>query len=349
VSELRAEQDKVRAEHAGRQSARAMLPISRARVLRTQLDWKAAAPPRPEFLGVRVLRSVPLGDIIPFIDWSPFFHTWELRGRYPQILEDPVVGAEARDLYANARRMLDQIVSEKWLEARAVYGFFAANSVGDDVELFADEQRRTPLAKFHFLRQQMERPAGSPHQCLADFVAPRDTGIADYLGGFAVSAGFGTEEQARRFKDDKDDYNAILLEALADRLAEALAEMLHKQVRDEWGYGRGENLDTDALIAEKYRGIRPAAGYPACPDHTEKQTLFDLLKVEKEIGMSLTESFAMHPASSVSGLYFSHPDAHYFSVGKVDRDQVLDYHKRKGMPMREVERWLAPVLNYDPA
>ncbi len=349
VEELRKAQDAVRAEHAGRQSARAMLPISRARALRTPVDWKAAEPPRPDFLGGRVLSPVLLADIVPFVDWSPFFHTWELRGRYPQILDDAVVGAEARELYANARRMLDQVIAEGWLEARAVYGFFAANSVGDDVELYADDQRRTPLAKFHFLRQQMERPAGAPHQCLADFVAPRDTGLADYIGGFAVSAGFGTEEHARRFREDKDDYNAILLESLADRLAEGLAEMLHKRVREEWGYGRGESLTTEELIGEKYRGIRPAAGYPACPDHTEKRTLFDLLKVEREIGMTLTGSFAMHPASSVSGLYFSHPEARYFAVGKVDRDQVLDYHKRKGMPMREVERWLAPVLNYDPA
>jgi 5-methyltetrahydrofolate--homocysteine methyltransferase len=348
VRQLRTDQKAARLEHTSRQTARNTVPIEKARQRRAQIDWAGAPPPRPGFLGVRTLGDVPLAEIVPFIDWSPFFHTWELRGRHPQILDDPKVGAEARDLFNNAQRLLAHIVEGGLLTARAVYGFWPANSEGDDIELYSDETRTHPEAILHFLRQQVEQPAGRPQQCLADFVAPNDTGVADYMGGFAVTAGIGVEALVARFKEDKDDYNAIMAEALADRLAEALAEMLHKRVREEWGYGRGENLTHEDLLRERYRGIRPAAGYPACPDHSEKRTLFDLLRAEANTGIRLTESFAMHPGASVSGLYFAHPQAHYFAVGRIERDQVLDYHKRKGMGLREVERWLAPNLNYDP-
>ena len=348
VRQLRADQKAARLEHTSRQTARNTIPLDRARQRRAQIDWAAAEIPRPEFTGVRAMGDVPLQEIVPFIDWSPFFHTWELRGRYPQIFDDPKVGAEARDLFGNAQKLLAQIVEKKLLTARAVYGLWPANSEGDDIEVYSDESRANPDRIFHFLRQQVEQPAGRAQQCLADFVAPNDTGLADHIGGFAVTAGIGIEALVQRFKDDKDDYNAIMAESLADRLAEALAELLHKRVREEWGYGRGEGLSTEELLREKYRGIRPAAGYPACPDHSEKRTLFDLLRAEANTGMRLTENFAMHPGASVSGLYFSHPLARYFAVGKIERDQVLDYHKRKGMGLREVERWLAPNLNYDP-
>jgi len=297
---------------------------------------------------------VTLSDLIPFIDWSPFFHTWELRGRYPAILNHERHGEEARKLFADAQKLLDEIASHKLLQARGVYGFFPANRVGDDVELYSDESRSQVLAAFHFLRQQIEKPDDQPNYCLADFIAPKTDRASrithrDYLGAFAVSSGFGLDELVDKFKADHDDYNAIMAEALADRLAEAFAEYLHKRVREEWGYGRNENLSTDQLIDEQYRGIRPAAGYPACPDHTEKGLLWQLLDSEKNAGIKLTESFAMWPGSSVSGLYFAHPESKYFAVGKLGRDQVLDYHLRKGMTLQEVEKWLGPYLNYEPA
>ncbi len=288
---------------------------------------------------------------MPFIDWTPFFHTWELRGVYPKILQHEKHGEEARKLFADAQKLLDQIVSGKLLQPRGVYGLFLANRIGDDVELYTDESRRKVLATFHFLRQQIEKTDGTPNWCLADFVAPRDSNAqspSDHLGAFAVTSGHGLRELVEKFKADHDDYNAILAEALADRLAEAFAEFLHKHVREEWGYGRNENLNGEDMIAEKYRGIRPAAGYPACPDHTEKQILWKLLDVETNTGMQLTESCAMWPGSSVSGLYFAHPESKYFAVGKLGRDQILDYHLRKGMPLQEVERWLGPWLNYEP-
>jgi 5-methyltetrahydrofolate--homocysteine methyltransferase len=343
VQNVRADYEKVRAQHAGQQ-AKPLLKIEEARQRRTPIDWKSSDIPKPEFTGARVIKDLPLGELVPFIDWSPFFHTWELRGRYPAILEKP----EAKKLFEDAHHLLDEIVSKKSLTARAVYGFFPASAVGDDVELYTDDTRKTVLTTFHFLRQQMEKPGDQFNHSLADFIAPKDSGRADYLGVFAVTAGHGVPELCARFEKDHDDYNSIMTKALADRLAEAFAEYLHKQARRDWGYGRAENLSSEDLIREQYRGIRPAAGYPACPDHTEKQLLWKLLEVEKNTGIQLTESCAMWPASSVSGLYFAHPDSKYFGIGKIGRDQVLDYHLRKGMDLRSVERWLGPNLNYEP-
>jgi adenine/guanine phosphoribosyltransferase-like PRPP-binding protein len=290
--------------------------------------------------------SLPLDQLVPFIDWSPFFHTWELRGRYPAILNHERHGEEARKLFADAQKLLAEIVERKLIRARGVYGFFPANRVGDSVELYTDATRAQVLTRFHFLRQQMAKEDGSPNWCLADFVAP--VGAPDFVGGFAVTTGLGLDELVRGYKAAHDDYNAIMAEALADRLAEAFAEYLHKRVRDEWGFGRAENLTGEQLINEEYRGIRPAAGYPACPDHTEKRTLWELLDVEARTGIQLTESCAMWPGSSVSGLYFGHPEAKYFAVGKLARDQVADLAARKGRPLAEMERWLGPWLNYDP-
>ncbi|HCL91597.1 MAG TPA: vitamin B12 dependent-methionine synthase activation domain-containing protein, partial [Verrucomicrobiota bacterium] len=328
---------------------------------RHPLEWRAGDLPRPAFTGWRVLASDPaargpqpvspiaLADLVPFIDWSPFFHTWELRGRYPEILQNP----EAKKLFDDAQALLREILRRPALVARGVYGFFPANAVGDDVELYTDDSRTEVLATFHFLRQQMDKPASQFNHCLADYIAPRppERGepLPDYLGAFAVSAGFGTEALCQEFERAQDDYNSIMTKALADRLAEAFAEFLHQRVRQEWGYGRDENLSYADLIRERYRGIRPAAGYPACPDHTEKQTLWKLLDVEKNTGIKLTESGAMWPGASVSGLYFAHPESKYFGVGKLGRDQVLDYHRRKQMELAAVERWLGPYLNYDPA
>jgi len=287
------------------------------------------------------------------IDWTPLFHTWELRGVYPKILQHEKHGEEARKLFADAQKLLEQIVCENLLEPRGVYGFFPANRIGDDVELYIDESRAEVLATFHFLRQQIAKDDGTPNWCLADFVAEKGDAhrapLHDYLGAFAVTSGHGLKELVDRFKADHDDYNAIMAEALADRLAEAFAEYLHQCVRTEWAYGRGENLSQEDLIAEKYRGIRPAAGYPACPDHSEKRTLWTLLDVEKNAGIQLTESCAMWPGSSVSGLYFAHPQSKYFAVGKLGRDQMLDYQVRKGTPLPEIEKWLGPWLNYEPS
>jgi 5-methyltetrahydrofolate--homocysteine methyltransferase len=344
----RREQERLREEHRRKVAGRALIPIEEARRRRTPLEWKGYAPPRPSFLGARVLSPVPLAEIVPFIDWSPFFAAWELPGTYPRILDSPTRGAEARKLFADAERLLERIVREGRLTARAVFGFHPANAVGDDIEVYADEGRTRPLAILHTLRQQTARADGEPHQALADFVAPRETGIPDYVGGFAVTTGHGCDELVAQFERDHDDYQAILAKALADRLAEALAEKVHKLAREEWGYGRGEALDHDDLLRERYRGIRPAPGYPACPDHTLKRTLFDLLRAEEGTGIRLTESYAMMPAASVSGLYFSHPQARYFTVGPLGRDQVLDYQRRKGLALAEVERWLAPNLAYDP-
>ena len=354
MQQLRAEYDRVRAQHAG-QAAR-LIGLATARQRAPKFDWPQTDLPQPAFLGPRTLDDFPLSALVPFIDWSPFFHTWELRGRYPAILRHEKHGEEARKLFADAQQLLEKIVGEKLLIARAAYGFFPANAVGDDVEVYTDATRARVATTFHFLRQQIEKANGQPSLCLADFIAPVTRSaplgarpLADHLGGFAVTAGHGLKEVVEKFKRDHDDYNAIMAEALADRLAVAFAEGLHQRVRQEWGYGRQENLSTEDLIDEKYRGIRPAAGYPACPDHTEKETLWKLLEVEKAAGIRLTESFAMWPASSVSGLYFAHPQAKYFAVGKLGRDQVLDYHLRKNMTLQEVEKWLGPYLNYDPA
>jgi 5-methyltetrahydrofolate--homocysteine methyltransferase len=357
VSKTRTEYEALRAQH-GEQKAKPLLSIEQARERRLALDWQSYTPPRPEFTGIHVLSTdciegsgcvrISLADLVPFIDWSPFFHTWELRGRYPAILEKP----EAKKLFEEARQLLKDLVGKQMLTARGVYGFFPANSVGDDIELYTDESRTTVLNQFHFLRQQAEKQPREFNFSLSDFVAPRsENGAApkpDYIGAFAVSAGFGTEEICKRFEKDHDDYNSIMTKALADRLAEAFAEFLHKRARDEWGFGKTENLSSEELIREKYQGIRPAAGYPASPDHTEKWTLWDLLNTEKRVGIKLTESCAMWPGASVSGLYFSHPESKYFAVGKLGRDQVLDYHRRKGMSLAGVEKWLSPYLNYDP-
>ena len=335
------------AEHEKR-TARPLVSLAAARARAPRFDWTTADIAVPAFTGARSL-EVPLSNLVPFIDWSPFFHAWELRGRYPQILEDPVLGEKAKELFTDARALLERIVNERLLAARGAYGFFPANADGDDIRLFADAARTRPLATLHTLRQQMEKPEGQPLEALADFVAPLASGREDFVGAFAVTAGIGADALCRTFEKEHDDYSSILVKALADRLAEAFAEMLHQRARQDWGYGRNESLAADDLLNERYRGIRPAPGYPACPDHTEKRTLFALLDAEERAGISLTESFAMTPASSVSGFYFAHPEAHYFGVGRLGRDQVEDYARRKGLPLPEVERWLSPNLGYEPA
>ena len=303
-------------------------------------DWDQVRIDQPEFLGLRVLNDVPLADLVPYIDWSPFFMAWELKGKYPRILEDPTMGATARELFADAQRILNQIISERLLTARGVYGFWPAAAIDNDIVLFRDETRSSELCRFCMLRQQWQRQGQRNFRSLADLVAPAKSGRADYIGGFAVTAGVGAEALARQFASQHDDVNAIIVKALADRLAEAFAEMLHQRVRREWGYGREEELSMEQLLNEQYRGIRPAPGYPACPDHTEKRVLFDLLQAEKNAGIELTENYAMTPAASIAGLYFAHPEARYFSVDRIDRDQVADYARRKGMSISEVERWL---------
>ncbi len=346
VAQHRAEYESLRRAHAApRQS---VVPIETARARRTPIEWRAEDIPAPAFTGVRVLDSFPLATLCDFIDWSPFFHTWGLKGIYPRILEHPDHGEQARQIFTDAKALLQTIIDKKLLTARGVYGFFPANAVGDDVELYTDEARSNVLERFHFLRQQANREGSEPCRSLADFVAPKENELADYIGAFAVTTGIGLKEVCDRFRADNDDYNAIMTEAIADRLAEAFAECLHKRVRDEWGYGREEQLSNAEMIQEKYRGIRPAPGYPACPDHTEKAALWRLLDVQANTGMLITESFAMWPGSSVSGIYFAHPKARYFSIGKIGHDQVVDYHERKGMSVEEVERWLGQNLNYEP-
>jgi len=385
VKQLNADYEKARSHHAGRQVK--LLSLEEARSNTPELHYGDL--PQPEFTGVRVLSSdgaadvsprtsteaeehgaisadsrrrlrVGLADLVPFIDWSPFFHTWELRGVYPKILDHERHGEEARKLFADAQELLKRIVDQKLLGLRGVYGFFPANAVGDDVELYLNDDRTETLARLHFLRQQTPKEDAKPHRCLADFVAPGSSadaspapaagtaGLQDHIGAFAVTAGIGLNELVEKFKAEHDDYNAIMAEALADRLAEAFAEFLHKRAREEWGYGKAETLKSEDLISEQYQGIRPAAGYPACPDHTEKATLWKLLDVEKHTGIQLTESFAMWPGSSVSGLYFAHPESKYFAVGKLDRDQIEDYASRKGSSVEEMERWLGPWLGYTP-
>jgi len=336
-------QEELRRDHAGRQT-RPLLPLSSARARRRALDWSAADLPVPSFTGVRV-EEPALTDLVPYVDWSPFFHAWELRGRYPQILDDATIGEKARELFADAQALLAEIVDGKLLSARGAWGFFPANSVGDDVELYADAAGEHLLATLHTLRQQQEKSGDAPYEALADFVAPRTSGRRDHVGLFAVTAGHGLPALCERFEKDHDDYRSILAKALADRLAEAFAERLHERAREEWGFG--ERLSHDDLIRERYRGIRPAPGYPACPDHTEKRTLFALLDAPARTGITLTESLAMLPTASVSGLYLAHPEAHYFAVGRLGRDQVADYARRKGMPLAEAERWLAPNLGYE--
>ncbi len=346
VAQHRAEYEALRKAHvAQRQKA---IPLETARMRRTPIEWRVEDLPAPAFTGVRVLDNFPLATLREFIDWTPFFHTWELKGSYPRIFDDERQGSQARQIFTEANALLDRIVNKNLITARGVYGFFPANAVGEDIEVYTDCKRGKVLEQFHFLRQQVNKEGNEPCRSLADFIAPTETGLPDHIGAFAVTSGIGLKELCDHFRAEHDDYNAIMAEAIADRLAEAFAECLHKRVRDEWGYGRDENLTMDDLIHEKYRGIRPAAGYPACPDHTEKGALWRLLDVQANTGMQITESFAMWPGSSVSGLYFAHPESRYFSLGKIDRDQVVDYHQRKGMSVAEVERWLGSNLNYDP-
>ncbi len=372
VKQLREDYEKARSLHS--RSAANLIPLAAARANAPRLNYDDL--PRPDFTGMRILTSgrlnpgrcdcgsahghagafaVSLEEVVPFIDWTPFFHTWELRGVYPKIFQHEKHGEQARQLFADAQKLLGEIVAQKQLELRAVYGLFPANSVGDDVEVYTNGSRKHLRSTFHFLRQQLEKGDGTPNWCLADFIAPKSStahsksaAAGDHIGAFAVTAGIGLKDLVERFKANHDDYSAILAEALADRLAEAFAEFLHQRVRREWGYGKTEQLSAEELIQEKYRGIRPAPGYPACPDHTEKATIWDLLDVEKHTGIRLTESFAMYPGASVSGLYFAHPESRYFSVGKLDRDQLLDYQLRKGITLAEAERWLGPYLNYEP-
>jgi 5-methyltetrahydrofolate--homocysteine methyltransferase len=350
AGDVRTEYQKIREERAGRSPSERLVPLADARANRLAIDWAAAAPPAPCAPGIQVLEDYPLSELVERIDWTPFFQTWELAGHYPAILEDPVVGPAARSLFDDARGLLDRIVRERLLTARAVFGLFPAAAVGDDIELYHDEDRTRQLATIHTLRQQMAKPPGRPNLALADYVAPRDSVIADHVGAFAVTAGVGLDALVAEFGSRHDDYNAILAKALADRMAEAFAERLHERVRREfWGYARGESLDNTELIREAYQGIRPAPGYPACPDHTEKSTLFELLDVERRTGIALTESFAMTPTAAVSGWYFWHPEARYFGVGKIGRDQVEDYARRKGMTVADAERWLSPNLGYERA
>ena len=352
VESLRQEYAALRQEHAGRAAPAGLLSLAEARANPIPIVWRGYAPPAPSATGIDVLTEYPLDELRAYIDWTPFFHAWEIKGSYPGVLEDPEKGEAARRLFADAEVMLDRLIAEKWLTARGIYGLFPANAVGDDVAVYQGDGRGgqgEPLARFHFLRQQQKKPAGRPNRCLADFVAPAGNGIQDYLGGFAVTAGLGLEDRVRSFEADNDDYSAILLKALADRLAEAFAERLHERVRREtWGYARDERLDNAGLIREEYRGIRPAPGYPACPEHTEKGELWRLLDVERRTGIRLTEHYAMWPAAAVSGFYFSHPESRYFGVGRIGRDQLQDYARRKGMDLAQAERWLAPSLGYTP-
>ncbi|WP_250633781.1 methionine synthase [Pinirhizobacter soli] len=346
IAKVRSEYAEVRERHKERGTGKPLVPMSKARGQRFNGGWESYTPPAPRKAGITVLDNYDLAELVPYIDWGPFFNAWELAGRFPAILDDEIVGPQARELFADAKAMLDKIVAEKWLTARGVIGFWQASGVGDDVEVRGEDGKK--LAMLRFLRQQVDKPADRPDFCLADFVAPKDTGVADWVGGFAVTSGHGIDEHVARFEADHDDYSSIMLKALADRLAEAFAERLHERVRREfWGYVPDETLDNESLVAEKYRGIRPAPGYPACPEHTEKATLFDLLDAPGNTGIELTEGFAMYPTAAVSGWYFSHPGSQYFVVGKLSREQVEDYARRKGWKREVAERWLAPYLDYD--
>ncbi|WP_426244521.1 methionine synthase [Nocardioides sp. LHG3406-4] len=348
MADVKADYDSLRARHATKHD-RPMATLEQARANATPIDWEGYQPPAPAQSGVHVLEDYNIGELREYIDWQPFFNAWEMKGKFPDILNNPTTGEVARKLYDDAQAMLDKIVDEKWLTANAVYGFFPASAVGDDIEVYADEGRAEVRTTLHHLRQQGQHRDGVPNRALSDYVAPRDTGLADHIGGFAVTAGIGVEHRIKAFKAELDDYSAILLESLADRLAEAFAERLHQRVRtDFWGHQPTEELSNADLIAERYHGIRPAPGYPACPDHTEKQLLWDLLDVEKNTGIRLTESMAMWPGAAVSGWYFSHPQSQYFVVGRLGRDQVAEYADRKGWSLRETERWLSPNLGYDP-
>jgi 5-methyltetrahydrofolate--homocysteine methyltransferase len=348
ISDIRKDYEKVRILRGNRTSAKKYLTLGQARKNKTQVNWANYTPPKPQFLGTKVFENYDLAELRRYIDWTPFFQAWELHGKYPAILTDEIVGVEATKLFNDAQKMLDQIIDNQWLTAKAVIGFFPANSVGDDIELYVDENDEEVVATLHHLRQQNQKAPGQPNYCLTDWVAPKESNKTDYVGGFAVTAGIGIEKWVEQFEKDHDDYNAILLKALADRLAEAFAERMHERVRTEfWAYAKTESLGNQQLIDEEYQGIRPAPGYPACPDHTEKATLWQLLQPTEKIGITLTESFAMFPTAAVSGWYFSHPDSKYFGLGQISKDQIEDYAERKGMGLEEAERWLAPVLNYD--
>ncbi len=348
---IKAEYEKVREAHLAGDAKKKRITLQAARDNKFDIEWDGYQPAKPEFFGPRAFENYDLAELVPYIDWTPFFQTWELRGRYPAILDDNTVGPEARKLFDDAKELLDKIVKGKWLTANAVIGFWPANSVGDDIELYSGEPRHSKLAMLHTLRQQIARDhnRGRAHTALADFIAPKETGVADYIGGFAVTTGIGDEAALEKHFQKTDDYGRIMFKALADRLAEAFAERMHERVRKEfWGYAKDEKLDNEGLIGEKYKGIRPAPGYPAQPDHTEKATLWKLMDVKNKTGIELTDSYAMWPGAAVSGVYYSHPESHYFGVGKIERDQVEDYAARKGWSVEETERWLAPVLNYDP-
>jgi 5-methyltetrahydrofolate--homocysteine methyltransferase len=350
VETVKAEYRKVAEAHARNEAEKQRLPLARARANAHKIDWSAYDSPKPTFLGTRVFDSYDLAELAPYIDWTPFFQTWELKGRYPAILEDQKQGVAARQLFDDAQAMLVKILTERWFQPKAVIGFWPANTVGDDIRVFQDDTRSKEFATFFTLRQQLAKRDGRPNIALSDFVAPIASGKADYIGAFVVTAGIEEIAIAERFTRANDDYSSIMVKALADRFAEAFAEAMHQRVRKEfWGYSRDEHFSPDELLGEPYRGIRPAPGYPAQPDHTEKSTLFRLLDAEKRIGVRLTESFAMWPGSSVSGLYIAHPEAHFFGVAKIERDQVEDYAARKAMPIAEVERWLGPILNYAPS
>ncbi len=350
VEKVREENARRRELHASKKRLAPQVPFARAQASRLAVEWQGYTPPRPGFTGTRLIDDVSLADLVDYIDWMPFFNAWEFHGKYPDILTDKVVGEEASKLKHDADAMLEQVIREGWLAPSAVVGFFPANSIEhDDIRVYADPARKQELIRLHHLRQQRGKQDGQPQLCLADYIAPADSGIEDYIGGFVVSAGHGIDQHVARFEAGHDDYSSIMLKALADRFAEAFAEYLHERVRkDLWGYAKDEQLNNAELIREAYTGIRPAPGYPACPDHTEKALLWQLLDAEKATGVSLTESFAMLPTASVSGFYFSHPDAKYFSVGKIARDQVESYAARKGMTIEDAARWLAPNLGYTP-
>jgi 5-methyltetrahydrofolate--homocysteine methyltransferase len=347
VAANEADYAEIRARHKNRGPAKRLVSLQQARAQAFDGGWQDYLPPTPRKLGLTVFDDFPLRELVDYIDWTPFFQTWELSGRHPAILDDEVVGAQARELWRDAQDMLERIVNEKWLTARGVVGLWPANSIGDDVRVSDDSG--ADLATLHFLRQQAEKPVERPDFCLADFIAPASSGVQDHIGAFAVTAGLGIDDRVRAFEAEHDDYSSIMLKALADRLAEAFAEAMHAKVRRElWGYAADESLDNEALIRETYRGIRPAPGYPACPEHSEKATIFQLLDAPRNAGMELTESFAMTPAAAVSGLYFSHPDSQYFVVGRISREQIEDYAARKGWSLIQAERWLATHLDYDP-
>ena len=350
LAEVKTEYARIRTQHEQKAGPGPLLTLAEARANKFKIDWATYQPAVPSFVGLKHLKNYALAEIAECIDWAPFFQTWELAGSYPKILDDEIVGAEARKVLAEGQAMLKKVIEGKWLTANAVFGIFPANSVngGDDIEIYADEKRARTLMTWHNLRQQNVKPSGRANLCIGDFIAPKESGVKDYIGAFAVSAGIGIDKRVKAYEDQHDDYNAIMLKAIADRLAEAFAELMHQRVRREfWGYAKDEQLTNADLIAEKYRGIRPAPGYPACPDHTEKGALFDLLRAP-EVGITVTESYAMLPASSVSGFYVAHPDAQYFAVGKLARDQVDDYARRKGIALEDAERWLAPYLAYEP-